>query len=71
MGEEKYYYNLTTGEVEQGRVSPWHERMGPYDTHEEASQALERAQERNEEWQQEDEKWREEWEDDEEDEEDD
>lgn len=53
----KYYYNLTTGEVEVGRVSDWTERMGPYDTYEEATHAMEKVRERNRAWDDEDREW--------------
>lgn len=57
-GKSKYWYNLKTGEVERGRISLWSQRMGPYDTPEEAAAALERAAERNQEWEDEDEEYR-------------
>ena len=41
MGE--YWYNPTTGEVEEGRVSPWTDRMGPYPSKEAAQEALTKA----------------------------
>lgn len=59
----KYYFNLTTGEVEFGKRSRGMNRMGPYDTIEEARQALATAQERNEVWADDDEKWQEAWDD--------
>ena len=43
----KYYYNLETRQVEQGKVSSYDNRIGPYDTREEAEHALEIAKERN------------------------
>lgn len=43
----KYYYNLETRQVEQGKVSSYDNRIGPYDTREEADHALEIAKERN------------------------
>lgn len=43
----KYYYNLETRQVEQGKVSSYDNRIGPYDTREEAEHALEIARERN------------------------
>lgn len=43
----KYYYNLETRQVEQGKVSSFDNRIGPYDTREEAEHALEIAKERN------------------------
>lgn len=44
----KWYFNPETGAVEQGKVSSFSNRMGPYDTKEEAAQALEIAESRNE-----------------------
>lgn len=46
MAEEKYYYNPSTGEVTQGKADSWDNRMGPYDTREEAEHALATANER-------------------------
>lgn len=46
--DEKWYFNQETGEVEQGKVSSFANRMGPYDTREEAANALEIAKTRNE-----------------------
>lgn len=43
----KYYYNLETRQVEQGKVSSYDNRIGPYNTREEAEHALEIARERN------------------------
>ncbi|MDD9206948.1 SPOR domain-containing protein [Georgenia sp. 10Sc9-8] len=57
MSEEKYYYNLATGEVEHGKITDMSTRMGPYETAEEAAAAMSRVQERNESWAQEDERW--------------
>lgn len=39
----RYYFNTRTHQVEVGKQSSWNERMGPYDTYEEALGALERA----------------------------
>ena len=39
----KYYFNIKTHKVEEGKQSPWNERMGPYKTYDEAARALERA----------------------------
>ena len=55
----QYYYNLSTGAVEEGAQSPATERMGPYATHEEAERALSTAAKRNQEWEQDDEEWEE------------
>ena len=35
-GEDKYWYNLRTGKVERGFESPAIDRVGPFDTEEEA-----------------------------------
>ena len=53
----QFYYNLSTGAVEEGRQSPGSELMGPYATRQEAEQALRTAAERNEKWEQDDEEW--------------
>ncbi|QGQ19083.1 SPOR domain-containing protein [Cellulomonas sp. JZ18] len=45
-----YWYNIRTGQVEEGRRSDWSQRMGPYKTREEAEQALDRARRRTEAW---------------------
>lgn len=42
----KWYYNPATGEVTQGPEGGWDERMGPYDSREEAASALAKAAER-------------------------
>jgi hypothetical protein len=39
--EHQFWYNLNTGEVEEGMVSPAVERVGPFETRAEAEQALE------------------------------
>ena len=46
MSDEQFYYNPETGEVTQGKVDSWDNRMGPYATREEAEQALSIAAER-------------------------
>ncbi|MGO1316511.1 MAG: SPOR domain-containing protein [Cellulomonadaceae bacterium] len=56
----QYYFNVTTGQVELGKESPWDQRMGPYPTREAAAQALGRAQARTEAWDEEDERRRQE-----------
>ncbi|AHI23246.1 hypothetical protein [Corynebacterium vitaeruminis] len=43
----KWFYNQATGQVEQGKVSSFENRMGPYDTREEAAHALDIAKARN------------------------
>ena len=47
---EKYWYNLKTGEVEKGFVSPSVDRAGPFDTAEEAANAPEVIRERSRAW---------------------
>ncbi|MBK5250259.1 MAG: methionine aminopeptidase [Actinomycetales bacterium] len=54
---QAFYYNLETGQVEQGYVSDWTDRMGPYATHAEAADALGRAAARNEAWEAQDRAW--------------
>ena len=53
----QFYYNLTTGAVEEGPQSPGTELMGPYATRAEAERALETAATRNQEWDEEDREW--------------
>ncbi|MFB8385815.1 SPOR domain-containing protein [Microbacterium sp. NPDC055910] len=47
---EKYWYNLTTGDVEKGFESPAIDRAGPFDTAEEAARAPEVLRERSRAW---------------------
>lgn len=56
---QEYWYNAETGEVEEGRHSPWTNRMGPYPTREAAEHALEKAADRTASWDAEDRRWRE------------
>lgn len=44
----KYWYNVETHEVEKNAQSGWKSLIGPYETREEAQQALAKVQERNE-----------------------
>ena len=44
---EKYWYNLKTGEVEKGYESPAIDRAGPFETPEEAARAPEIMRERS------------------------
>lgn len=55
--EEKYWYNLQTGQVEKGMQSAWDTRMGPYDTEEEARHALQTARKNTEAWDSQDQNW--------------
>ncbi|MBG9887311.1 MULTISPECIES: hypothetical protein [Bacteria] len=49
-GDEKYWYNLRTGEVEFGMLSPSADRVGPFDTEEEASRAPQKLEENSRAW---------------------
>ncbi|GAA1784043.1 SPOR domain-containing protein [Agromyces lapidis] len=52
--EHRYWYNLKTGEVEQGFVSPSVDRVGPFETHAEAERALEILRANSAKWAEED-----------------
>lgn len=52
---EKYWYNMTTGEVEYGRLSPAVDRVGPFETENDARHAMEHLRENSERWAAEDE----------------
>ena len=52
--EHKYWYNMKTGAVEQGFISPSPDRVGPFDTHVEAEHALEKLRENSAKWAEED-----------------
>ena len=43
MSDNKWYYNVETGEVHQGKQHGWGDRMGPYDTEAQARSALDIA----------------------------
>ncbi|MBO9625748.1 MAG: SPOR domain-containing protein [Microbacterium sp.] len=49
-GDEKYWYNLATGQVEFGMISPSADRVGPFDTEADAARAPEKLQERARAW---------------------
>lgn len=53
----KWWFNLMTKQVEEGPGAPNSERLGPFDTKEEAELALEKARLRNEEWDAQDANW--------------
>lgn len=55
----QFWFNPGTGEVEEGRVSPWTDRMGPYPSREAAQQALDTARNRSEKWEEADRRWKE------------
>ena len=47
---EKYWYNLETGQVEKGYESPAIDRAGPFDTAEEAAGAPQLLKQRAKQW---------------------
>lgn len=53
----EFWVNVATGQVEEGRLSPAAERMGPYPTREAAQHAFETAAARNETWDEADRRW--------------
>jgi len=53
-GDEKYWYNLSTGEVEFGMQSASVDRVGPFDTAHDAAQAPETLRRRSRAWAEED-----------------
>jgi len=52
--EHQFWYNMKTGEVEQGFLSPAVERVGPFETRAEAAQALEILRANSAKWAEED-----------------
>ncbi|WP_344342455.1 SPOR domain-containing protein [Agrococcus versicolor] len=46
----EYWYNLETGAVEEGMVSPGYDRAGPFTSAEEAARAPEIIKRRSEQW---------------------
>jgi hypothetical protein len=52
--EHQFWYNMHTGEVEQGFQSPSIDRVGPFATREEASHALEKLRANSAKWAEED-----------------
>ncbi|GGH56569.1 SPOR domain-containing protein [Rothia aerolata] len=48
--DPQFWYNLTTGEVEEGQQSRSSQLWGPFATREEAENAMKTAAKRNEEW---------------------
>jgi len=46
----EYWYNINSGEVEEGAKSSWKHLLGPYPTRAEAARALEQVQRNNERW---------------------
>lgn len=54
----EYYFNTQTRMVEKGRLSSWEHVLGPYDTFEEASMAIETAGNRSDAWDEADADWK-------------
>jgi hypothetical protein len=52
--EHQFWYNMKTGVVEQGRQSPAVDRVGPFDTREEAEHALDILRANSAKWAEED-----------------
>lgn len=52
--EHQFWYNMKTGEVEQGFLSPAVDRVGPFETRAEAEQALEILRANSAKWAEED-----------------
>ncbi len=46
----QYWYNVKTHQVEEDAQSDWTQLIGPYNSREEAEQALEKVRARNESW---------------------
>lgn len=49
-GDEKYWFNAATGQVEFGMISPSVDRVGPFDREAEAARAPEVLKERSRAW---------------------
>jgi hypothetical protein len=52
--EHKYWYNMKTGAVEHGFASQSPDRVGPFDTADEAAHALEKLRANSAKWAEED-----------------
>jgi hypothetical protein len=52
-----WWYNLLSGQVEEGAGAPNAERLGPFETESEAKNAIDHARERNEKWDKENSAW--------------
>ena len=48
--DQQWWYNLSTGDVEQGMVSQSYDRVGPFATKTEAEHALEKLADNNRRW---------------------
>ena len=54
----EYFFNTATRQVERGRQSSWEHLLGPFDTAEEAQQAVDIASDKSEAWDEADKAWR-------------
>ncbi|MDH4115964.1 MAG: hypothetical protein OEX04_07845 [Acidimicrobiia bacterium] len=54
---ERWYYCIEHARVEPRKGCPVKDRLGPYDTREEAATALDRVARRNVDWDDEDRRW--------------
>lgn len=54
----EYYFNTHTRMVEKGRLSSWEHLLGPYDSFDEASKAIELADKRSDAWDEADADWK-------------
>lgn len=52
-----WWYNILTNKTEEGPGAPNSERLGPFETEQEALSALEKVRERNESWDADSAKW--------------
>lgn len=48
--QAKFWFNLKTGQVERGLLAPAPDRVGPFDTEQEAKMALELLRMRSQSW---------------------
>ncbi len=53
----EFWFNTSTGQVEEGRVSDWAVVLGPYPTREAAARALDTAAARSAAWDRQDKEW--------------
>lgn len=57
--QDEFWFNLKTGRVESGLLTPAPDRVGPFQSYTEAEQALEILRERSRNWQNEEDSERE------------
>jgi len=48
--EQQYWYNMRTGAVEKGLLSPSIDRVGPFSTFDEATRALDKLRSNSAKW---------------------